>query len=43
MPAFKTIKEAERYGEKNYFEPVIKENPTGKFIVYDNWDLRNKK
>jgi len=43
MPNFKTLEEAERYGEKNYFEPEIRQSNNGGWIVFDRWDLRNKR
>ena len=42
MPVFKTLEKARKYGIKNYFEPKIKKNISDNFIVYDEWDLRNK-
>ena len=43
MPSFKTIEAAERYGIKNYFNPKIRKSIFDNFIVYDEWDLRNKR
>lgn len=41
MPSFKTLKEAEQYGIKNYFTPRIKETNQGNWIVKDEWDEEN--
>ena len=35
MPTFKTLKETERYGEKNYFIPKITET------IHGNWEVRD--
>ena len=43
MPTFKTLKEAEDYGIKNYFEPNIRQLNNGNFKVCDGWDVRNGK
>jgi len=43
MPTFNTLEEAQKYGEKNFFEPEIKQNCNGKWIVFDRWNLRNRK
>ena len=34
MPTFKTLKEAERYGEKNYFIPEITET------IHGSWEVK---
>ncbi len=34
MPTFKTLKEAERYGEKNYFRQEYKET------IHGSWEVR---
>jgi len=47
MPFFKTLKEAEKYGEKHCFTPIIKERKnkiTDEFLgftVIDEWDVKN--
>ena len=42
MPSFKTLKEAEQYGIKNYFTPKIKETIRGNWNVRDEWDNKKK-
>ena len=42
MPTFKTLKEAERYGEKNYFIPEITETIHGSWEVRDLYDEKKK-
>jgi len=41
MPSFKTLKEAEQYGIKNYFIPKIKRTNQGNWNVKDEWDEEN--
>ncbi len=46
MPTFKTLKEAERYGEKNYFTPEITAKYSkkhGTFLGYEVKDLYDEK
>lgn len=42
MPTFKTFKEAEKYGEKNYFRPIITETVRGNWAVWDEYDEKDK-
>lgn len=41
MPSFKSLKEAEQYGIKNYFTPKIKRTNQGTWNVKDEWDKKN--
>ncbi len=46
MPTFKTLKEAERYGEKHCFTPEIKPKYSkkhGTFLGYEVKDLYDEK
>ena len=36
MPVFKTLKQATRYGIKNYFSPEYTET------IHGNWDVRDQ-
>jgi len=38
MPKFKTLKEAEKYAEKNYFYPEYTETMHGNWEVKDQYD-----
>jgi len=42
MPSFKTLKEAEQYGDKNYFLPRIKRTQQGNWNVKDEWGVENE-
>ena len=42
MPSFKSLKEAEQYGIKNYFLPNIKRTNQGNWNVKDKWDEENE-
>ena len=42
MPVFKTLKEAEDYGIKNYFSPEIKETIHGNWSVKDQYDKERR-
>ena len=46
MPIFKTLKEAERYGEKNYFTPEITgkySRKHGTFLGYEVKDMYDER
>ncbi len=39
MPTFKTFEEAERYGDKNYFNPEYTQTIHGNWEVKDLYDV----
>ncbi len=41
MPTFKTLKGAERYGEKNYFMPKITSKYSRKHGTFLGWEVKD--